>query len=128
MIDRFFTVASAFDWITPAVAYLEDFFNGPVSDFGIPANAGWGTRDIKQFLKKYGVRAWGLMLNLNGDTIMFTVSKAQAKWAYYLLQREGVPILYAPAEVVNSSPSQSQQGNDSVTSFDSIFNWLDKLD
>ncbi len=128
MLDEFLKVASAFDWITPSVAFLQDFLNGPVSDFGIPANAGWSSWDIKRLLKKHGVRVWGLMLNTSGDTLMFTVGKAQAKWAYYLLEREGVPIRYAPAEVVNSLPKQIKKRDAATSPLDSVFNFLDKLD
>lgn len=101
MLDQFLTIAGAFDWITPIVAFIQDFFNRPVSDFGIPSSAGWGRRDIKRLLTRHDVRVWGLMLNLSGDMLMFTVPTSQAKRAYDLLQREGVPLLYAPAETVN---------------------------
>jgi hypothetical protein len=102
MQDKLLTVAGAFDWITPTVAFIQDFLNRPVSDFGIPSSAGWGRRDIKRLLTRRGVRVWGLMLNLGGEMLMFTVPKSQAKSAYDLLQQEGVPILYAPVEVVNA--------------------------
>ena len=127
MIDEFLTVAGAFDWITPTVAFFQDFFNGPASDFGIPANAGWSRGEIKRLLKKYGVRVWGLMYNVSGDMLMFTVPKTQAKWAYYLLLREGVPILYAPADVINSSKNTNK--NTGIPNpFEAVFNFLDKLE
>jgi hypothetical protein len=125
MLDRVLNIACAFDWITPALAFAQDFVNGPVADFGIPANAGWSRRDIKRLLSRYGVRVWGLMFS--GDTLMFTVPKAQARWAYYLLEREGVPILYAPAEAVNSSPRQKEEQANLTTLLDPAFNFLDKL-
>jgi hypothetical protein len=103
MLDNFLTITSVFDWITPTVAYIQDLLYGPASDFGIPAHAGWRRRDIKRLLNKHGIRVWGLMLNLYGDMVMFTVPKAQAEGTYSLLKREGVPILYAPAEVAHSA-------------------------
>lgn len=123
MLDTLLNVGSAFDWITPTVAFVQDFFNGPVSDFGIPGQASWGRGDIKRLLRRHGVRVWGLMYNLSGDMLMFTVPKTQAKWAYYLLQREGVPILYAPAEAV-TSPKNST----ATDPLDSVFSFLDKLE
>jgi hypothetical protein len=105
MLDELLNGGCAFDWITPTIAFVQDFFYGPVSDFGIPAQAGWGRGDIKRLLKGHGVRVWGLMYNVSGDTLMFTVAKTQARWAYYLLQREGVPILYAPTEALNRPKS-----------------------
>lgn len=125
MLDRVLNIACAFDWITPALAFAQDFLNGPVADFGIPANAGWSRRDIKRLLSRYGVRVWGLMFS--GDTLMFTVPKAQARWAYYLLEREGVPILYAPAEAVNSPSRQKEEQANLTTLLDPAFDFLDKL-
>ena len=101
MIDKFLTIGCLFDWITPTVAFIQDFFYGPIGDFGIPANPYWGRREIKRLLRYYGVKVWGLMYNYSGDILMFTVRKQQAVLAYYLLQRAGVPILYAPAVVTN---------------------------
>jgi hypothetical protein len=51
---------------------------------------------------------------------MISVPKAQAAWAYYLLQQGGVPILYAPEGVV----SAPQRQDDPI---DTIFNFLDNL-
>lgn len=128
MLDTLLNIGCAFDWITPTVAFVEDLFNGPASNFGIPANAGWDRKDIKRLLTEHGVRVWGLMYNLSGEMLMFTVKKPQAKWAYYLLQREGVPILYAPAEVVNSSSQPTPKKNNATDPLDAIFNFLDNLD
>jgi hypothetical protein len=128
MLDTLLNIGCAFDWITPTVAFVQDFFNGPASNFGIPANAGWDRKDIKRLLTDHGVRVWGLMYNLSGEMLMFTVKKSQAKWAYYLLQREGVPILYAPAKVVNSSSRVTPKKNNVTDPLDAIFNFLDNLD
>lgn len=128
MLDTLLNIGCAFDWITPTTAFIQDLFNGPVSDFGIPANVGWDRHKIKRLLTKHGVRVWGLMYNLNGEMLMFTVRKPQAKWAYYLLQREGVPILYAPAEVVNSSPQHSPKKTNVTDPFKPVFDFLDNLD
>lgn len=89
-----------FDWISPSWMILQDFANRPVSHFGIQANAGFDRGDIRRALRKHGVRSWGYVYNVDGDLIMISVPKAQAQWANYLLMREGVPVLYAPAEVV----------------------------
>jgi hypothetical protein len=132
MFDEFLNVASAFDWITPTIAFVQDFFYGPASDFGIPSNGGWSGKDIKRVFKRHGIRVWGLMLNLNGDMLMFTVPRNQAKWAYYVLQNEGVPILFAPTEIVNSSPGRKgklPKGKSSNPDFlESFQKLIDKLD
>jgi hypothetical protein len=59
---------------------------------------------------------------------MFTVPKTQAKWTYYLLQREGVPILYAPSEVAGSSRRGQGKAEQGSSPLDGIFGFLDKLD
>jgi len=102
MSDELLNLACNFDWITPSWMILQDFFNGPVSRFGIQANAGFDRGDIKRVLSKFGVDSWGYIYNVAGDLIMLSVPQKQANWAYYLLQREGLPILFAPDEVVNS--------------------------
>jgi hypothetical protein len=125
MFDKMINKIAAFDWITPSVAFVQDLLHGQVSDFGISAYSGWTARDIKRLLKQHGVRVWGVMLNTGGDILMFTVPEVQAKWAYYLLQREGVPLLSAPAHVVEAVQCQSRQ---TKTLFQSLIDFLDKMD
>jgi hypothetical protein len=95
--DNILTVASGFDWITPAVAFLQDMVYGPAADFGISAAAGWGRGDVRRLLDDNGIKVWGVMLNISGDLLMFTVPQAQAGEVSRLLQRAGVPVLHAPA-------------------------------
>lgn len=99
MIDKLLSIGCAFDWITPTIAFVQDFFYGPVGDFGIPANAGPGKKDIKRFLNRYGVHVWGLMYNLPGNVLLFTVEKQQAPLTFKLLQDAGVPVLYVPKNI-----------------------------
>ena len=127
MLDKLLDIGCAFDWITPTVAFVQDFFNGPVSNFGISPHAGWGCSDIKHLLNRNGVRVWGLMYNVDGDMLMFTVPKTQTKWAHYLLQREGIPLLYAPAIDINTSKSSNKK-IDLSDPFESVFKFLDKLE
>lgn len=117
----------AFDWITPTIYILQDFFNGPVSRFGIQANVGFDRGDIKRLLSKYGVESWGYIYNVAGDLIMLSVPQKQANWAYYLLQREGIPILFAPDEAIYS-PKKSNQNTNLSDPFESVFKFLDKLE
>lgn len=127
MIDKLFDLGTVFDWITPTSAYVQDFFNGPVSDFGIPAHASYDRADIKHLLNSHGIRVWGLMYSTSEEIVMFSVPKAQAKWAYYLLQRERIPVLYAPAEATHSSKNPRKQANPSDP-FEAVFNFLDNLE
>ena len=96
MIDTLLNIGCSFDWITPLIAFIQDLFSGPVSDFGIPVNSYWGRREIMQLLEYYQVHVWGIMFNFTGEIMLFTVQRKQAALTYYLLQQEGIPILYAP--------------------------------
>ena len=127
MSNQFLNIASSFDLITPTIAYLEDFLYGPAAHFGIPAHTGWSTSDIKRILIGRGVKVWGLMLSTDGEALMFAVRKTQAKWAYYVLKQEGVPVLYAPADVVKAWERRSARKANARTPLDAIFDFLDKL-
>ena len=95
-MDQLLNIGASFDWMTPAWAIWQYFLNRPVAHFGVMAGAGFDRGDIRWVLKKRGVKSWGYVYNVAGDLIMFSVPKAKANWANYLLQSEGVPILYAP--------------------------------
>lgn len=99
MFDSMLNLGSAFDWFTPIFSFILDFIYWPTSDFGISAYAGWDRRRVKRLLKRNGIRVWGLIYNLSGDMLMFTVQEHQAEDVYYLLEMAGVPILYTPAVV-----------------------------
>ena len=99
MFDGLLSIGCALDWITPTVAFIQDFLYGPACDFGIPANLCWGRKEINWLLRQHGVKVWGLMYNFNGDILMFSVHRKQADLTYDLLQWAGIPVLYAPAQV-----------------------------
>jgi hypothetical protein len=101
MIGKILNIGSAFDWITPSVAFIQDAWNGPVGDFGIPANSSWGPEEIKRLLGSYDVHVWGLMLTFEGDVLLFTVKKRDAELTYYLLRRMGIPIIYSPVDIMD---------------------------
>lgn len=100
-MDKLLSSASAFDWITPTVAYIQDYLNAPVTDFGIPAASGWGRGDIKRLLKKHDIPVWGMMLNLHGDLLMFTVPEMHGQKTRTLLQQEGLLPLQPAVEAEN---------------------------
>jgi hypothetical protein len=106
MIDLLLNIGCLFDWITPTAAFIQDFQYGPVVDFIIPADSGWGRTHIQRLLTTHGIRVWGLMYNFNGEKLLFTVPKHQDEEAYYLLQDAGVPILDELEEYIHS-PTKS---------------------
>jgi hypothetical protein len=137
MSNPIMEIGSGFNWITPATAFIQDILNGPASHFGIPALSSWDKRGIKRLLTQHGIKVWGLMYTLDMETLMFSVPKTKAQWAYLVLEKEGVPILYAPSEVVNSSTTRHKRNpstrkarktTDSTSLLDRFFDFLDGLD
>jgi hypothetical protein len=102
MIDFLLNIGSAFDWISPSVAFIQDLYYGPVHDFIITADAGWSRSDIRRLLKQHGVQVWGFNYSFNGKELIFTVPREQADYAYYLLQNAGDPLLDEIEEYVHS--------------------------
>ena len=90
MLDFFLAMGSIFDWISPSWAFLQDIVQGPSYTFLIPRACGWSGHQIEQLLRRFGVRTWGAMIV--NDTFLITVRQSQARWAHYLLKREGIPL------------------------------------
>jgi hypothetical protein len=124
---KLLNTASSFDLITPMMAFIQDFANGSPAHFGISPYTGLRFKDIRRLLNSHGVKVWGLMLSTDAQVVMFTVHKSQAKWTYYLLQREGIPILYAPDEAVQFSERQTKGEASNKNPLDPILSFLDKL-
>ena len=135
MRDRLLEIGGSFDWISPLAALAWDVVNGPPAHIGIPPGAGWTRRDVAQLLGRHGVRVWGFVLA--SDVLMFSVPKTQARWALYLLQHAGVPILHAPAAALASQPSHKtgrpaqvvrrQVRRTKTHPLDALFDFLDRL-
>ena len=104
MIDKLIEIGAMGDLITPIASILQDIANGPSCGFGLPRDIGISARDVEKLLKSKGVKVWGLMVV--DDMIIFRTRKAQAPWTRYLLERHGIPILYAPKE---SGANQSKK-------------------
>ena len=78
-----------FDWISPLVAFIQDWINRPSTGFRIPAGddtlSGY---EVKEHLERHGIKTWGWMKA--GDTIIFRVRSAQGEYADYLLAQLGL--------------------------------------
>ena len=94
-------IGSSFNWITPAVAILQDIMNGPTVHFGVAALSDWDKRSIKRLLKRHGINCWGLMYTLNMQDLMFGVHRSQAKRVYAVLKEAEVPLTSVPKEAVS---------------------------
>ena len=94
VLDDLLQAGATLDWLSPTAAVIQSAINGPGHTFLIPRDCGLSGQAIVQMLKEHGIRVWGEMVVC--DTIMFTVRQAQARWAEYLLQRAGLPIISRP--------------------------------
>jgi hypothetical protein len=92
MLRRVLEFGSYLDWLTPLVAFVKDWINRPSHTFLIPENCGWSALDVQRVLRRHGIRTWGLMIVKS--SILISMRLAQAHWAQYLLEREGIPIEY----------------------------------
>ena len=81
-----------FDWITPALAQLQDLACGYRRRIMIiGGGSGWSGRRIGKMLNEHGIHYWGMMI-VNGK-LLVTVRQEQAQIAQYLVQREGILLL-----------------------------------
>ena len=107
MWDDIQEIGSAFNWITPGFAFLQDLLAGPVVHFGVPALSAWDKRSIKRLLARTGVQSWGYQYTLDMETLSFSVRKPDVQQAYFRLKEEGVPMSSIPAGAV---PPEHRRG------------------
>ncbi len=89
MFDKLLEVGSAFDWITPVVAFFQDITHWPSHTFVIPPGSdlvgpGWTESDLRQLCRQRGIGMWGEMI-VDGNT-MFTVRKRHKAQVERLLE------------------------------------------
>lgn len=89
--DRAVEVLAATDVISPVLAAIQDVVNGPSHTFLIPYNCGWSGYEIASLLRSQGIETWGHMIV--NRMIMITVRLPQARWAWGILAREGIPLI-----------------------------------
>ncbi len=111
------------DGASPLLAPLRNVVEGPCHRFAVHADAGLTGRDIETLLAQYGVTIWEKLVV--GNTISFTVRQAQAQWAQYLLERQGLTIIEGALAKQRHVPASLDGFCDLVT--DAISNLLDAL-
>ena len=90
MFDDLIDTFSFHNLTVPFTGFFQDF--SPHMRFGVPSMAGWSKREIRRMLERENIRMWGDCYY--GDSIIFNVAEAQAREAYFVLNREGIPITY----------------------------------
>ncbi len=75
--------------------------------FFAPIGGPWSGAQIERLLRSKGIKMWGVGF-ANGE-LFFRVSRQQAAYAQYLMERAGVPLLHggAPIEQPESGPTVS---------------------
>jgi len=132
MIEQLFKFAIMFDWVSPILAVVQNVVNGPTHVFAIPKAVGWSGTDLEQLLRRYGISTWGRMI-IN-DCFVFSVRQSQARWAEYVLQRAGLPIMNGRVRARNGATRQSAQGSATNKparpggTLAHIDQWIDRMD
>jgi len=121
ILDTILEIGSMFDGISPTVAFFQDILNGPSHTFFVPHACGRSAKEIERLLARNGIRVWGLMI-VNRE-IMLTVRKSQARWAQYLLDREGIPV---ETPYTGGGPS-ARRPRKKRSATESANDWLDDL-
>ncbi len=137
MFDTLLKTGAKLDWITPTLAFFQDICNGPVVHIACPAEQGWSAVQVKEMLTRVGVKVWGLMAV--DDSVVFSVRQAQARYALYWLEREGIayessfhaaaPHVARPAQrqVKDTRRPQPRRSRGLDGLLDGIVNFADKL-
>jgi hypothetical protein len=60
------------------------------SAFFVPLDSAWSGRPLEVLLKRHGVRMIGW--DITRQQFYFYVASRQARWAYYVMARVGVPL------------------------------------
>ena len=126
MIDDLLHLMASFDLISPVLAVIQNVANGPSHTFLIPEDCGWSGRRIEHLLRSHGVKTWGLMI-IN-RMLRITVRRPQARWAQYLLEREGIPIEYGVIDERIDRAPRPAQANERTSPLETLDRWLDELE
>jgi hypothetical protein len=89
MFEQMIKVSASWDWVTPVIAFVQDWWYRPSTGFNMPYGHSYSAWEIKRFLKSKGIRVWGTLVV--GDTITIRVREAQALYTEYWLQKMGIP-------------------------------------
>jgi hypothetical protein len=125
MFQRLIDLGVNFDWISPLVALAQDMINGPARAFVLPRDCGWSARQIEHLLKRNGIKIWSLLIT--GESIMFAVRMAQARWAQYILERAGLLASSGDGDAQGKAADGRVEKSQQSTMVDRLDAWFDRL-
>lgn len=114
-----FRFLSIFDWITPLWSIADDICHDPMMinswsffvPYGDAIGGGWDAASINRLLKQHGIGAYGKLYapyavgwDDVGEQYMFSVPLDQARWAEYVLLKNGVPLTDSSLGVPGEGP------------------------
>jgi len=85
VINLILSIGRCFDWLTPMIAFFNEFSHGPGIHFYIPVGVGLSRSEINRLLTQHGVQVIRLMYSFDGENLILTVPKKQANYVYHLL-------------------------------------------
>jgi hypothetical protein len=132
MSDKALRVMASWDWITPVITLIQDWWNRPSVGYNVSDTGVFSAWELKRFLKQKGIKVWGVMVI--GDTITLRVRKAQALYTQHWLMTLGMPyqcgipagnsVNYRRAK---SAAQKQPEGKSTGTIIDAINNLADRL-
>jgi hypothetical protein len=90
------------------LTWLTDLRSGGSVGYNVPVDAGWSALGIEMLLRDAGVRIWGL--SIVAGVITFRLKLKQARYAQYLLERNGIPYQGG----IDATPTTTRADNQSV--------------
>ena len=121
MVRDVLKILAYFNWITPLEIVTRRAFYGPSYSFKIPETSGWSGAGIVNMLRQQGgISTYGYMFV--NDHFMFHVPREQARFAQYLMQRAGIPIMNPVQSTERNHPYQSPHSEEKGKDF------LDEID
>ena len=122
------SVGSAFDYFSPAAAFITDIMHGGSRGFVVPIDQSPLTgKQIKRLLRSKGVDSWGYVLPAFTGTLVFSVAKEDGEWAEHVLDRAGVPTEGAATRATPIAPVSQRPPGDASASWHPAFETFEEL-
>lgn len=103
-VGKVLEILSTPDWISPLVALIQDFTNGPHTRFYVDPYCGYSCNGLMRELRKYGIQPWGQTYVVDYAMFIFTVKRAQAAYTLRILEQLGVAVYGTHPQIKPAQP------------------------
>jgi hypothetical protein len=93
--------------------------------FEIDRRAGWSGQEVEDLLSVNGVKIWGRAFD--ADRLYFRVKREQARWAEYVMMRNGAPVIGKPVDPRNLQAPRIGGPNVAPERPPTLLSWLMEL-